>query len=279
MKKLLLFIAVMAFALNINAQGTWFATGTETTIAASTEISLGIANLKCMHSDAATAGVIGKADSGSPTVSYHGVDYTNQAIIQGATNGMYYAFIPSQSGYLDISIKMGSGKKTFAVQLTDNIYNTSIGDLPSIFTDFPTFDKITADYIALPRVYDTYTQKDSTWNGSVAIQSTGGNVYLVMSIPVVANKTYAVGVLGSKLMLRGINYIVGSAGVENAQAEPCKVYASSGKININGLTNEKVSVSDLMGRQMTVANPSEISVKPGLYMVKVNGKVTKIFVD
>lgn len=277
MKKLLLFIAVIAFALNINAQGTWFATGTETTIAASTEISLGIANLKCMHSD--VAGVVGKTDAANPAVSYNNVNYTNEAMIQGSTNGMYFIFLPSQSGYLDISVKMGSAKKTFAVQLTDNIYLTKIGDLASITTDFPTFSAITADYIALPSVYDTYTQTNNTWDGTAAIQSTGSNVYLVMSIPVVANKTYAVGVLGSKLMLRGINYIVGSAGIENAEAVPYKVYASSGKININGLTNEKVSVSDLMGRQMTVANPSEISVKPGLYMVKVNGKVTKIFVD
>ena len=57
MKKSLLFIAVFAATICANAQGKWLATGTEASIAASTDIPLtGVTGLKCMHSD--VAGVI-----------------------------------------------------------------------------------------------------------------------------------------------------------------------------------------------------------------------------
>lgn len=56
------------------------------------------------------------------------------------------------------------------------------------------------------------------------------------------------------------------------------VYTSNGVINIAGLTNERVSVYDIAGRQINVLNPSQISVKQGLYFVKINNEVTKVLV-
>jgi len=115
MKKSLLFIAAIAATMCVNAQGSWFANGTEASIAAGAEISLGITGLKCVHSDA--AGVVGKTDTGATDVSYNGVTYTNKAFIQGSTNAMYYAFLPAKSGVLDVSVKMGSAKKHLFLNL------------------------------------------------------------------------------------------------------------------------------------------------------------------
>ncbi len=207
MKKTLLFIAVFTMAVCAKAQGTWRASGSEASVAASTEIDLGISGLKCMHSDA--SGVSGKSDSGAPKVSYNGVDYENAAFIQGATNGMYFAFLPSKNGTLDLAIKMGSDKKTFVLELTDNLWTSmsvTAGDLAALTTNKKTGDAITgtADYFTTPAVYDTYHQSSATWNGTVSFQTSGSNVYMVMSFPVSANKTYVVGCFGSKLMLRGV---------------------------------------------------------------------------
>lgn len=282
MKKTLLSLTFIAMAFGAMSQGTWFATGTEALIPPSTDIDLGIANLKCQHSDAAAAGVIGKSDVGAPSVSYNGVEYKNETQIQGATNGMYYAFIPSQAGTLDISIKMGSGKKTYVIKVKDETYTyyeTSIGNLSvltnkvGILTGF-----VPDDLDAYPQVYDTYNKTTGIWDGSTAIQSSGSNQYLVMSFPVAANKTYCVGCAGSKLMLRGVSYFVGSAAIDQNKASSYKVIANAGRISINNITNEKISVSDLMGRSIQVNDPSDIAVNPGMYFVKVNNEVTKIMV-
>jgi len=206
MKKSLLFIAAIAATMCVNAQGSWFANGTEASIAAGAEISLGITGLKCVHSDA--AGVVGKTDTGATDVSYNGVTYTNKAFIQGSTNAMYYAFLPAKSGVLDVSVKMGSAKKTFVFELTDDIYTgltATVGDLAALSAGFATGDLIPAANRTTPSVYDTFNNSKGTWDGTAAIQSSGANVYMVMSFPVIANKTYVVGVLGSKLMLRGLS--------------------------------------------------------------------------
>ena len=105
--------------INSHAQGTWKAVGTETIIEESTAIAMGITNLTCMHSDANAAGVIGKTDVGAPTISYNGVDWNNEAFIQGANNAMYFAFLPTMNGVLDIAAKMGSGKALYILELTD----------------------------------------------------------------------------------------------------------------------------------------------------------------
>lgn len=56
------------------------------------------------------------------------------------------------------------------------------------------------------------------------------------------------------------------------------VYGANGVINIAGLTNERVSVFDIAGRQIAVKNPSSIAVKEGIYFVKVDSDVYKVLV-
>lgn len=282
MKKTLLSIAVIAAAMCVNAQGTWKSTGTEALIAASTEISLAIPNLKCMHSDAGAAGVIGKGDTGATPVTYNGVTWDNAAMVQGGTNGMYFAFRPAKSGTLDISVKMGSAKKTFIVEVTDAAYTSvkaTSGDLAALTTGFGTGDLFVADptYFALPSVFDTYNNSKGTWNNSAAIQSTGGNVYMVMSFPVTANKTYAVGVTGSKLMLRGINYTVTTnassiPGGSGFQVFPNPAY---GKVNINVNEPSEIGIYSIAGSLMKqqIVSPSQNTVNisdllSGVYFVK-----------
>jgi hypothetical protein len=53
-----------------------------------------------------------------------------------------------------------------------------------------------------------------------------------------------------------------------------------GLIQIQGLKgNEKVAVFDLLGRRVAVSNIYAISVKSGIYIVRVDNKVTKVFVQ
>lgn len=279
MKKILLSLTLLALTCTAMSQGTWFAKADQASIAAATNIDLGITGLKCQHSDA--AGIVGKSDVGATAVLYNDINYTNESYLQGSTNAMYFAFIPSQSGTLDVSVKMGSAKKTYALKLKDAIYLTTIGNLTELTTDFGLLTSFTADYLdTYPQVYDTYNKTTGIWDGSAAIQSSGSNQYLVMSFPVDANKTYCVGCAGSKLMLRGVNYKLGSSpsAIQDKKTSDVDVFASNGLINIKGLSNEKVSVSDLAGRNIKVVNPAEISVKPGMYFVKINSVVKKIMV-
>ena len=206
MKKSLLLIAVIAATMSANAQGIWKSTGTEASIAAGTEITTGITDLKCVHSDG--AGVVGKGDSGATDVTYNGVTWDNKAMIQGSSNGMYYAFLPAKSGVLDVAVKMGSGKKTFVLEVKDEVFTgipATVGDLAALTGGFATGDLLVS-VSNLPLVFDTHNQTTGTWDNSTAIQSTGGNVYMVMSFPVTAGKTYAVGCTGSKFMLRGLSF-------------------------------------------------------------------------
>jgi hypothetical protein len=58
-----------------------------------------------------------------------------------------------------------------------------------------------------------------------------------------------------------------------------EVMTSNGLIRIKGLHGtESVSLFDLAGRQVRVTTSDEISVKAGLYLLKVNNNVTKVFV-
>lgn len=58
-----------------------------------------------------------------------------------------------------------------------------------------------------------------------------------------------------------------------------KIFASQGKIKVSGLdARDNVEVFDVAGRKIKSAIQSEISVKPGLYIVKVNTQVTKVIV-
>ena len=201
--------ATVATTLFANAQGTWKASGTgSTTYAAATELGMGINNLQVMHSDA--SGITDISDTGASSTEYNGITYDNLGYIQGTTNGMFYAFLPATDGTLDIALKMSSGKKTFIYELTDAGF-TGLGatDLTTLTTKVGTADDIMADatYFTTPSVYDTYNNSSATWDGSTAIQSTGSTQYMVISFPVTAGKTYAVGCFSSKLMIRGVNYV------------------------------------------------------------------------
>lgn len=76
-------------------------------------------------------------------------------------------------------------------------------------------------------------------------------------------------------------YSEGITGVKDVQqsADKYKIFASQGKIKVTGLdARDKVEVFDIAGRKIKSAVQSEIAVKPGLYIVKVNTQVTKVIV-
>jgi len=67
--------------------------------------------------------------------------------------------------------------------------------------------------------------------------------------------------------------------VRNPMNTAIKVYGTPNGIRINGLTGvERVAVFDLSGRSIRVSNASDITLKPGLYFVKVDNLVTKVLV-
>ncbi|MDO9255633.1 MAG: T9SS type A sorting domain-containing protein [Bacteroidales bacterium] len=258
-----------SIGISAYAQGIWKTTGTETAISASTDIPMGITGLSCMHSDAAT--VIGKTDVGAASVSYHGVTWNNESMVQGGTNGMYYAFRSTSDGILDIPVKMGSAKKTFILELTDACPYSAV--LADVTAAFPTGDQIFIDpaYFTLPLVYDTYHKTSRTWSGATAdtMQFTGANVYLVMSFPVVPNKTYVVGVIGSKLMLKGVNYIV-TTSVKETPAIKGISFNGTQVLNEKG---QKIELYNMAGK-LIIRSSSSIptdNLPRGVYVVRTTG--------
>lgn len=66
---------------------------------------------------------------------------------------------------------------------------------------------------------------------------------------------------------------------KSAENTTIKVYTTASGIRINGLTgNEKVTIFDITGRKIRIIIPSEINISHGLYLVKVDNNVTKVFV-
>jgi len=258
------------FGISSYAQGTWKATGTEAAINPSveiTDITTGITGLSCMHSDAAT--IIGKTDVGATAVTYHNINWDNESYLQGATNGMYFAFRPNEDGILDVPVKMGSGKKTFVLELTDACPYSAV--LADVTAAYPTGDLIFGDptYFTLPSVYDTYNNTTGTWDGSVAIQSSGANAYLVMSFPVLPNKTYVVGCIGSKLMLRGVNYIVTTA-VKQFPRDKGVSFNGNQVLNEKG---QKIELYNMSGKLIarTSSSISTNNLPNGVYIVRIVG--------
>jgi len=67
--------------------------------------------------------------------------------------------------------------------------------------------------------------------------------------------------------------------VKSVLDSPYKVVALTGAIQITGLTGgEKVSLFDIAGRQLKVADPTRISVNAGIYIVRINDFVSKTIV-
>lgn len=76
-------------------------------------------------------------------------------------------------------------------------------------------------------------------------------------------------------------YSEGLTGVKDVKqsADKYRIFASEGKIKVTGLdARDKVEVFDIAGRKIKSAVQSEIAVKPGLYIVKVNTQVAKVIV-
>jgi len=279
-KKMMSILCLGLIGVSAYAQGTWKAAGTEATVAPGTEMTyVGIYGLSVMHSEAAAAGVIGKSDVGSPTVSYNGIDWDNPAIIQGATNVMYYTLTPTSNGTLDISVKMGSGKNTFVFELTD-AFTSSYANLAALITANPVATTIiaTAADFTTPTVTNSVDNSTATWNGTAAINTTGANVYQVLSFTVKANKTYVVGVVGSKLMVRGINYILAPAGVVSANADK-KIFniQNPAKGNVTFQMNESVqvgifnTVGVLVSQKLVSPSENKVDISrlvPGVYFIK-----------
>jgi hypothetical protein len=256
-----------SIGISAYSQGTWKTTGTEAAISASTEIPMGIAGLSCMHSDAAT--IIGKTDVGATSVVYNGITWDNESFVQGSTNGMYYAFRSTSDGILDIPVKMGSAKKTFILELTDACPYSAV--LADVTAAFPTGDLIFTNptYYTLPLVYDTYHATTGTWDGTVAMQSTGANVYMVMSFPIVPNKTYIVGVMGSKLMLKGVNSIV-TTSVKETPAIKGISFNGTQVLNEKG---QKIELYNMAGKLITQSSSSisTDNLPKGVYVVRIAG--------
>jgi hypothetical protein len=60
---------------------------------------------------------------------------------------------------------------------------------------------------------------------------------------------------------------------------PYKVISTVGSIKITGLAGgEKVSIFDIAGRQLKVTNPNHTVINSGIYIVRINGYVTKTIV-
>lgn len=228
-----------------------------------------------MHSDAAT--VIGKSDTGATPVTYNSVTWDNLAMIQGSTNGMYYAARTTSNGILDVSVKMGSAKATFVLELTDACPDNA--DIAALTTNTASGSTIygTTTYFVLPSVYDTYNNTTGTWNGSAAIQSSGSNQYMVMSFPVSANKTYVFGVNGSKLMLRGLNFKVTTA-VAPVNSD-LKIFSfqnpAKGNVILQLKESVQIGIYNTVGALMLqkMVTPSENNVdlsglKSGVYLIK-----------
>lgn len=277
--KMLLVLFTGLIGSSAYAQGTWKADSTMPAISASTEIDMGIAGLSCMHSD--PSDVVGKSDTGAVTVEYNDITYDNLAMIQGVNNGMYYAFRTAEEGTLDISVKMGPNKRTFIIELTASCPGNA--DLANLTTNFGTADGITgtASYFTTPSVYDTDSETENTWDGSVAPVTE--NTWMVFSWTVAANKTYVTGCFGSKMMLRGVNYKTATSGLNDlnmSQAPDIFPNPAAGNVIVNMDRSTEIGVYNAVGlllkQQLVTPSDNRVDVsglEPGVYFIKdMNGK-------
>jgi hypothetical protein len=236
MKKILLSIAVVAAAMTLNAQGVWKATGTEPKYSASTEMGFGIASLTVMHSDISATGVIGKTDAWTATsvptpapagITYNGITYDNKAIIQGANNCMYYAFLPTKNGILDIATKASANKMTYVMLATGA---TSLADLTTTFSADGNAGNgnalVKANGATYPSVTSSLTGLSATYDGTTAINTTAASIWTVMSFAVTANNIYTVGLDGSKFQLIGVNFHNTSASAVNGLKSNAQIVSS-----------------------------------------------------
>ncbi|MBN2767268.1 MAG: hypothetical protein JXR27_12930 [Paludibacteraceae bacterium] len=87
--------------------------------------------------------------------------------------------------------------------------------------------------------------------------------------------------VAENIEMLNVAYSEGITSVKNTYQSDSKykIFASEGKIKVFGLdSRDKVEIFDIAGRKLKSAVQSEIAVKPGVYIVKVNTQVTKVVV-
>jgi hypothetical protein len=233
------FFIVAAFAamgISANAQGTWKVLPTSEDVLKGDEIA-NIQNLAVTHSFDGPDGTSDylakvKSDSDAPVVSYNGVVYDNQTILQAdGVNGQYYFFSPVLNGRIDVANKMGNEKKTFVFEIDPVAVAIDLGLEELTVADIlGTLSKGVdiAQYSATPIVKvdgknpdgtDIVPVPDGTWDGNAFVNPTSGSQWLVLSFPVTGGKSYAVGVIGSKFQLIGINYTLDGTAIDTVIAD------------------------------------------------------------
>jgi hypothetical protein len=281
MKKLYMktFLVLLLGIIGIStyAQGLWLADSIDIiSIRGSLEIPFEINNLSCMHSDTALAA--SRAEPEATDVEYNGVLYDNKATFKSSTNNMYYAFRPAKDGTLDISLKYYGGKLFFLLELTDACPDNA--DLAALTTNIIKGDEITGtpEYFTTPTVYDTDGETEKTWNGTVAPVTV--NTFMVFSWEVEADKTYIAGAIGSKLTLRGINYICEADpdGLDNlTTVQSLNFFPNPATGNVIVKMDESTtigiynSVGLLLKQQLVTSSNNNVDIsalEPGMYFIR-----------
>lgn len=286
-QKFLSILFIGSIGVTAFAQGTWKTPAdTIPAIDLSTAIVTGITGLTCMHSDATT--ILWKKDA-STTVTYNGVTWDNLSFVQGNTNGMYFALRTASAGTLDLALKMSANKTFFVCELTATCPDEA--NLAALTTNNGTGALIyaTASNVTFPSVYDTYNNTSTAWNGTnIIVPSAAGTQYMVVSFPVLADKTYIVGVNGSKMMVRGINYKVNPppSKVADLNAEQkTKIFPNPAKGNVTvkmkNTTNIGIynAAGSLMKQQLVTPADNNVDISgltPGVYFIKDMKNKTKL---
>jgi len=269
---LVLFLGIIG--ISAYAQGIWIGDTIQPNISASTEIPFGITGLTGMHSDPIP--VFGKLNEMEIPVEYHDVIWDTDGCLNGSTNGMYYAFRPAKEGTLDIFVRMTGGKPTFILELTDDCPDNA--DLAALTTNIQTGDGITgtASYFTTPLVYDTDSETEKTWDGTVAPVTE--NTMMVFSWSVTADKTYVAGCFGSKIKLKGVNYICEPSGLDNlntVQSPYIFPNPAAGNVIVKMDKSTKIgiynSVGLLLKQQLVTSSDNNVDIsglEPGMYCIK-----------
>ena len=212
----------------IDKHGTGFTAGQEVSTQPSILSIVPSIDVEC-KSDNATA------------VTLNEVNYDKEGILQGETNGMFFAFTPAYDGTLDVAIKMGSDKKTYVIELSKEIASelgvdklTGAAVVENIGNTCSAVQALVGSGASNPALIGgvgAAVTVGSTWDGSAAINITGTNEYEVISLTATAGNVYIIGCDGSKLMFRGaslIGYTAGGAdGIESVKTAAVKADAAA----------------------------------------------------
>ncbi|MFT3752030.1 MAG: LamG domain-containing protein [Paludibacter sp.] len=85
--------------------------------------------------------------------------------------------------------------------------------------------------------------------------------------------------VGNTINALEVAYMENPTAVKSIIESPYKVVSTNGGIKIIGLTGtEKVSMFDIAGRQIKVADPALIKTNAGVYILKINNSIAKVIV-